>query len=111
MVLALMVYAFPMQTHAIHIVNQSWVFDAIFAVFKPLIDSRMHSKIFIHGHDMESLHRHLAPENLPKKYGGSRDEIPYHKWFDTLTENPQVIKEMQQLSYLITEKDLDQMKK
>ncbi|XP_058795618.1 alpha-tocopherol transfer protein-like isoform X2 [Phymastichus coffea] len=101
MVFALIVTAFPITTHAIHILNQSWIFDTMFAVFKPLIDSKMNSKIFFHGSDMESLHRHLPPDYLPKKYGGTRDELPYYRWIDALGKDRRVVKEMKGLGYII----------
>ncbi|KAJ8684228.1 hypothetical protein QAD02_020020 [Eretmocerus hayati] len=100
-VLSLIVAAFPMTTHAIHILHQSWIFDSMFAVFKPLIDARMNAKIFFHGSDMESLHRHIPPEYLPKKYGGTRDELPYYRWIESLRKNPRVVKEMKSLGYII----------
>ncbi|XP_033207200.1 alpha-tocopherol transfer protein-like isoform X3 [Belonocnema kinseyi] len=103
MVIALMVTSFPMKTYAIHILHQSWVFDAIFAVFKPLLDSRMQAKMYFHGHDMSSLHRHVAPTCLPKKYGGTREELPYYKWIDSLSQEPKIVKEMHQVGYIIPE--------
>ncbi|XP_051153477.1 alpha-tocopherol transfer protein-like isoform X2 [Leptopilina boulardi] len=110
MVIALMVTSFPMKTHAIHILNQSWVFDAIFAVFKPLLDSRMQDKIYFHGHDMSSLHQYVAPENLPKKYGGTQEELPYYKWIDSLSQKPIVVKEMHQVGYIIPDEILETIK-
>lgn len=101
--MALMVTSFPMTISAIHILNQSWVFDAMFAVFKPFLDARMLSKIFFHGEDMKSLHRHIAPTHLPKKYGGTRNEVPYYKWIDSLSSSAQVIKEMKSVGYLLPE--------
>lgn len=96
-----MVAAFPMTTHAIHILHQSWIFDTMFAVFKPLIDSKMNAKIFFHGSDMDSLHRHVPPQYLPKKYGGTREELPYYRWIDSLGKDPRVVKEMKGLGYVI----------
>lgn len=100
-VLSLMVAAFPMTTHAIHILHQSWIFDTMFAVFKPLIDARMNAKIFFHGSDMESLHRYIPPQYLPKKYGGTREELPYYRWIDSLGKDLRVVKEMKELGYII----------
>ncbi|XP_012267007.2 alpha-tocopherol transfer protein [Athalia rosae] len=110
MVLSLMVSAFPMKSQAIHILHQSWIFDAIFAVFKPLLDARMRDKIFFHGDNMESLHRHIDPTSLPKKYGGTRNELPYYKWIDKLSQNPTIVKEMQQLGYIVPEELLKLLK-
>ncbi|XP_076764326.1 alpha-tocopherol transfer protein isoform X2 [Xylocopa sonorina] len=103
MVIALMVSAFPMKTYAIHILHQSWVFDVMFSVFKPLLDVRMQNKIFFHGGNMKSLHEHISPSHLPKKYGGTREELPYYKWIDSLSKVDQIVKEMRQLGYIVSE--------
>ena len=112
MVVALIVSAFPMTTHAIHILHQSWVFDVMFSVFKPLLDVKMQNKIFFHGSNMESLHEHISPLHLPKKYGGTREELAYYKWIDNLSKVPQIVKEMKQVGYIVPEeiqKQLDQL--
>nr|XP_031849804.1 alpha-tocopherol transfer protein-like isoform X1 [Nomia melanderi] len=109
MVIALMVSAFPMKTHAIHILHQSWVFDVMFAVFKPLLDVRMQNKIFFHGSNMDSLHEHILPTHLPKKYGGTREELPYYKWIESLSKVPKIVEEMKQLGYIVPEEILKQL--
>ncbi|XP_053594282.1 alpha-tocopherol transfer protein [Microplitis demolitor] len=103
MVMALMVSSFPMKTYAIHILHQSWVFDMIYAMFKPLINKEMQERVFFHGDDMTSLHKQVAPTSLPKKYGGTREELPYYKWIDSLSLKPKIVKEMQSLGYVIPE--------
>ncbi|KAK0076907.1 hypothetical protein PV325_004708 [Microctonus aethiopoides] len=107
MVMALMVSSFPMKTHAIHIIHQSWVFDMIYAMFKPLLNKQMQQRVFFHGDDMTSLHNHVAPTSLPKKYGGTRDELPYSKWIDSLSMKPKIVKEMHSLGYVVPEEILN----
>ncbi|KAF7409766.1 hypothetical protein HZH68_004147 [Vespula germanica] len=101
MVMALMVTAFPIKTYAIHILHQSWIFEAIYAVFKPLLNTRMKNRIFFHGDDMQSFHKHISPNCLPKMYGGTREEMPYYKWIESLIKVPKIVKEMEQLGYVI----------
>ncbi|BES89584.1 CRAL_TRIO_N [Nesidiocoris tenuis] len=62
----------PMRVKAIHIVNQPFYFSACFAVFKPFLKKKIRKRVFMHGTDLESLHKHIDPENLPVEYGGSR---------------------------------------
>lgn len=57
----------PIRTSALHIVNQNWVFNTAFNIFKPFLDSAMKEGLFIHGSDMSSLHKHISPEYLPKR--------------------------------------------
>ncbi|XP_024081802.1 clavesin-2-like [Cimex lectularius] len=62
----------PMRLKAIHIINQPFYFNAVYALFKPLLKKKLRKRIFFHGNDMESLHKHIAPENLPEEMGGTR---------------------------------------
>jgi len=103
MMLSLMVTAFPIRIHALHILHQSWVFDAIFAVFKPLLDTNMRNKIFFHGNNYESLHKHIAPEYLPKTYGGVRNELPYYKWIAAIIRDPKIVEQMSKMGYSLTD--------
>lgn len=98
-VLQLMGGSFPIRTHAIHIVNQSWIFDTVFAIFKPLLDEKMRDRIFFHGSDMESLHRHVEPKFLPGIYGGTRPEWNYTHWMDSLRTDERVMRELRSLGY------------
>lgn len=110
MVLSLMVTSFPMKTHSLHILHQSWIFDAMFAVFKPLIDTNMRNKIFFHGNNYDSFHEHIAPEYLPKMYGGVRNEVPYDKWITSLIKDPKVVEQMDKMGYILTDEILDNFK-
>ncbi|XP_024878443.1 alpha-tocopherol transfer protein-like [Temnothorax curvispinosus] len=103
MMLSLMVTAFPIRIHALHILHQSWVFDAIFAVFKPLLDANMRNKLFFHGSNYESLHKHILPEYLPKVYGGTRNELPYYKWIAAIIKDQKVVEEMNKMGYFVTD--------
>lgn len=73
-IISLMVTSMALRTISIHIINQNWAFDAIFQVFKPFLNQRMKEKIYFHGKDMQSLHKHILPAHLPKKYGGQMPE-------------------------------------
>lgn len=102
----LMVTSFPIRTHAIHIVNESWIFDIIFAIFKPFLDDRMKEKIHFHGLDMESLHSHIDPKFLPKTYGGLRPEYSYTDWLDNLVHNKDIVAAMTEIGFVF---DLDEV--
>jgi len=57
----------PIRTAALHIVNQNWLFNAAFKIFKPFLNTTMRERLYIHGSDMTSLHKYINPENLPKR--------------------------------------------
>lgn len=107
MMLSLMVTSFPIRIYALHILNQSWVFDAIFAVFKPLLDANMKNRIFFHSGNYESLHKHIPSNYLPKMYGGTRNELPYYKWIAALIKDPKIIEQMNKMGYVVTDEIRD----
>ena len=90
-----------LRTVAIHIVNQNWAFDAAFQVFKPFLNARMKEKIYIHGTDLSSIHKHVPPAHLPTKYGGLNPEYNYNCWLDNLKKDERVVKEMRELGYTV----------
>ncbi|KAM8715160.1 hypothetical protein ACLKA7_002241 [Drosophila subpalustris] len=101
--IALLVTSMPIRTAALHIVNQNWVFNAAIKIFKPFLNAAMRERLFIHGSDMRSLHKHINPENLPKRYGGLHDDYSYTLWLDMLqTQCPAsgVQNDMEQLGFI-----------
>ncbi|XP_026726891.1 alpha-tocopherol transfer protein-like isoform X2 [Trichoplusia ni] len=103
----LMVSCFPVTTYAIHIVNHSWLFDKIFNIFKPLLNSQMRSKIYFHGHDMSSLHKHIKPDHLPERYGGVWPDYSYTIWLNSLKKNYSVAKGVISYGYKFRENEVD----
>nr|XP_023028323.1 clavesin-1-like [Leptinotarsa decemlineata] len=98
-IVQIMVTSFPMKVHALHIVNQSWIFDMIYNIFKPFVDERMKEKIFFHGEDMESLHQHIDPKHLPEKYGGIHPDYDYKDWIKYFENNEKIRWELETLGY------------
>lgn len=88
-----------MKIHAIHIVNQSWVFDIIYNIFKPFLDERMKEKIHFHGEDMDSFHEHIDPKHLPERYGGVHPDYGYDEWVKFFESNAQIRYELESLGY------------
>ncbi|XP_025835316.1 clavesin-1 [Agrilus planipennis] len=102
-VIQIMVTSFPMKVHALHIVNQSKVFDFVYNIFKPLLNDQMRKRIFFHGDDMESLHQHINPKHLPERYGGVHPDYSYSDWIDYFKNNEKTKKELRSLGYSIDE--------
>jgi len=106
-VIQLLVTHMPVRVAALHIVNQGWLFDTVFSLFKPFLSDRMREKIFIHGTNLKSLHKHIDPERLPVRYGGIQPESPYIRWLEKVKYNEKVIKSLEQLGYVIDEDDMN----
>lgn len=76
----------PMRVKAIHIVNQPKIFNVVFALFKPFLREKLRNRIYFHGTDRQTLHKHMSPKCLPPCYGGT-SEIPRvngDQWYDLL---------------------------
>jgi hypothetical protein len=48
-------------------------------------------QIYFHGHDFESLHTHIDPKFLPRRYGGMRPEYRYTDWLHSFLNNKTII--------------------
>ncbi|KAF9804182.1 hypothetical protein SFRURICE_020610 [Spodoptera frugiperda] len=106
-IVKLMVSCFPLTTHAIHVINHSWLFDKIYNIFKPLLNATMRSRIYFHGHDYTSLHKHIHPEHLPERYGGKYPDYSYTIWLNSLKKNFSVAKEVISYGYKFREEEVD----
>lgn len=76
----------PMRIKGVHIVNQPFIFNIVFNLFKPFLKEKLRSRIIFHGTDRDSLHQYLSPKCLPECYGGTLD-VPRVKgvdWYQVL---------------------------
>lgn len=63
----------PLRLKNLHIVNQPYVFNMVFALFKPFLGEKLKSRIIFHGSDRKSLHKYISPKCLPAQYGGTME--------------------------------------
>lgn len=78
----------PLRIKNIHIVNQPYIFNVVFALFKPFLREKLRSRIIFHGTDRNSLHQYMNPKYLPECYGGTV-EIPRvtgPQWYQLLVK-------------------------
>lgn len=68
----------PVRLKAVHIINQPYIFNMLFALFKPFMREKLRARIHLHGSDMRSLRSHIDARALRKRHGGllPEPEIP-----------------------------------
>ncbi|KAG6450369.1 alpha-tocopherol transfer protein-like [Manduca sexta] len=68
----------PVRLKAVHIINQPYIFNMLFALFKPFMREKLRARIYLHGSDMRSLRAHIDAKALRKRHGGllPEPEIP-----------------------------------
>ncbi|XP_018897662.1 alpha-tocopherol transfer protein isoform X2 [Bemisia tabaci] len=76
----------PLRIKGIHIVNQPYIFNMVFALFKPFLREKLRSRVIFHGTDRESLHKYFNPKMLPDTYGGNLHvpTISGSQWYELL---------------------------
>ncbi|XP_041980745.1 clavesin-1-like [Aricia agestis] len=102
----LMGIALPVRVKSCHIINYSWVLHTFIYLFKRFIPQKTWERIHFHGWDLKSLHKHIDPECLPPRYGGTcRNHVPIGTWFQKIKKyrDEQFDKEMKDLGYLVKE--------
>ncbi|XP_020286473.1 alpha-tocopherol transfer protein-like isoform X2 [Pseudomyrmex gracilis] len=80
--------AMPLRIKNIHVINQPYVFNMVFALFKPFLREKLKSRIIFHGTDRKSLHKYLSPKHLPARYGGTAEIISVSgpEWYELLVQ-------------------------
>ncbi|XP_058795625.1 alpha-tocopherol transfer protein-like isoform X2 [Phymastichus coffea] len=78
--------AMPLRIKNIHIVNQPYIFNMVFALFKPFLREKLKNRIVFHGKDRKSLHKYISPKCLPECYGGtiSIPRVTGSQWLELL---------------------------
>lgn len=64
----------PTNVKAIHLINGTApnITRMLLNAFTPLMKAKIAGRIIVHD-SLKSLHEHIAPEYLPKEYGGSEE--------------------------------------
>lgn len=78
----------PLRLKALHVVKQPKIFNMVFALFKPFLKEKLRNRIYFHGNDMTSFHKHMSPECLPVTYDGTLDipRVRGDQWYELLMQ-------------------------
>ncbi|XP_054718523.1 retinaldehyde-binding protein 1-like [Uloborus diversus] len=72
---------FPGRYKAIHVIGMPKFFTYAWNMVYPFImNLKLKKRIFIHGEDLKSLHKHLSPDILPDEFGGNLGPFDNGAW-------------------------------
>uniref|UniRef100_T1JCV9 CRAL-TRIO domain-containing protein n=1 Tax=Strigamia maritima TaxID=126957 RepID=T1JCV9_STRMM len=71
-VISLIQDCFPGRFKGFHFVNENAIFDTLFVIVKQFLSDKIRNRVFCHGYDMTSLHRHVCADILPRELGGAK---------------------------------------
>ncbi|XP_038222347.1 alpha-tocopherol transfer protein-like isoform X1 [Zerene cesonia] len=76
----------PLRIKGLYIINQPYIFNMVFQLFKPLLKEKLRSRIVFMGNDRELLYKYISPKCLPDKYGGSLSipDVSGSQWLELL---------------------------
>jgi len=61
---------YPSRFKGFHVINQSSLWDYVWAAARPFLKEKIKGRVYLHGSNMESLHKYICPSILPEEYGG-----------------------------------------
>ncbi|XP_039256422.2 alpha-tocopherol transfer protein-like isoform X1 [Styela clava] len=70
----------PIRIKSINIVNEAYVFDAMFAIVSNFMSSHIKQKMRFHRHNLHELHESIDANSLPPFLGGTGQEIDIEEW-------------------------------
>lgn len=65
----------PIRVKRLNVVNESKIFDMMFAFIRPFMKEKMRNRIVNHGSNFDLLHQTIKPSALPPKYGGNGEDL------------------------------------
>nr|CAH7740996.1 unnamed protein product [Callosobruchus chinensis] len=76
----------PTRLKGIHVINQSFIFDVLYKMFKPFLGEKIKKCLYFHGDNRKTLTEKLSAEALTEYYGGTADipEFPGSLFADML---------------------------
>lgn len=99
-VVSLVQNSFPIRFREIHIINESYMFDIIYALVKPFLSDKIKNRIRFHGSaGFQSLHRYVSPRILPYDYGGDREPFNNSQLREALESSEDYFQELRTYGY------------
>ncbi|EAL41409.3 clavesin-1-like isoform X1 [Anopheles arabiensis] len=99
--------AMPLRLKEVHILKQPYIFNMVWALFKPFIREKLKSRIFFHGNDLSKFHQYISVDRLPADYGGNLPAIDYtgKDWYPCVASHIDHINKYQRCGFVEPSKE------
>ncbi|XP_055944742.1 retinaldehyde-binding protein 1-like [Argiope bruennichi] len=68
----------PCRAKGFHVINEPFFFNVAINLVKSLLSEKLMKRIFFHGSNLKSLHKHIPPSILPEELGGEIGPLSSH---------------------------------
>ncbi|XP_044743106.1 alpha-tocopherol transfer protein-like [Chrysoperla carnea] len=92
----------PLRLKGVHIINQPFIFNMLYAIFKPFLREKLRNRVYFHGKQRAQLVEYIGPESVPAAIGGKLEipEIPGLVLYDILCEYEEEYKACNEIGYM-----------
>uniref|UniRef100_A0AAG5CV11 CRAL-TRIO domain-containing protein n=1 Tax=Anopheles atroparvus TaxID=41427 RepID=A0AAG5CV11_ANOAO len=99
--------AMPLRLKEVHILKQPYIFNMVWALFKPFIREKLKGRIFFHGNELKKFHQFVSPDLLPADYGGNLPAIDYtgQDWYPCVAAQTEHIEKYQRCGFVDEDRD------
>lgn len=91
----------PARLKAVHILNQPYAFDVLFAVVKAFIKSKMAERMHMHGENYERFHEEVSPSTLPREYGGNGPQFDFDAFWRLMDAQEETFASGNRFGYVV----------
>ncbi|XP_077518320.1 alpha-tocopherol transfer protein-like isoform X2 [Amblyomma americanum] len=90
---------FPVRVKAIYIINESVVFDALYAITRPFMGAKLVERIHLIGYELNKLLGVVPADVIPEEAGGTFESYDYNALERDLLSRNDYFKEVSQYGY------------
>ncbi|XP_077520486.1 alpha-tocopherol transfer protein-like [Amblyomma americanum] len=90
---------FPVRVKAIYVINDSVVFDTLFAITRPFMSAKLVERIHLMGYELNKLFDVVPADVIPQEVGGTFENYDFDALEEDLLRRNDYFKEVSQYGY------------
>ncbi|XP_049525259.1 alpha-tocopherol transfer protein-like [Dermacentor silvarum] len=89
----------PMRLKAIHVLNQSYTFDVLYTLVRPIMKTKLAERFQLYGESYDRLHEEIPSSVLPEEYGGQGPPLDYEAFWRRVDAEEELFAANNQFGY------------